>query len=387
MSKTFDYIIIGGGCIGASIAYHLAKRGAGSIALLERNKFLGEESTGKCAGGVRTQFSTEVNSRLSVLSIENFERFEEELDSPLQFTQWGYLFLLRGDALMAAFRKSYDMWGSIGIDAEWLEPEEISKRFPYVNMDEVLGATFCARDGFADPNDIVQGYAKAARDKGCEEFTECEVTGFTLNESKDAITSVQTSQGDFVAGKSVVFAAGAWTKKLGEHIGVEIPIKPYRRQILVTKEFNDIEMPFPMTVDMASSLYFHPESGGILIGMSDREEPSSFEQTLNEDFSDQMLMEAMERCPPLENAAVKRGWAGLYEVTPDHHPIFDWAGHVKNAFICAGFSGHGLMHTPAAGIITAEMLLDVAAKSVDVSSLSLERFKNPELLQDEANVI
>ncbi len=383
----FDYIVIGGGCMGASIAYHLAKRNAGTVALLERNTFLGQESTGKCAGGVRAQFSTEVNVRLSLLSIERFENFEKELGFPLQFMQWGYLFLLTNDDLVKAFRKNYEQWTRLGMKAEWLEPREVGRRFPYVKLDGIKAATFHQRDGFADPNDIVQGYARAGRALGVKEFTDCAVIGLKLAPSNRRIASVQTSKGEFVPKKHVVLATGAWTRKLAHDIGVEVPIDPYRRQILVTKEFKEIPLPFPMTVDMGTGLYFHPESGGVLIGLSDEAEPPSFNEHLNDEFSETMLMTAMERCPVLENAAVKRGWAGLYEVTPDHHPIIDKLGHIENGFVCAGFSGHGLMHAPAAGIVTAEWLVDGAPKSVDIGRLTLARFNNPEALLSEANVI
>jgi sarcosine oxidase subunit beta len=170
-------------------------------------------------------------------------------------------------------------------------------------------------------------------------------------------------------------------------MGVDIPIDPYRRQILVTKAFDGIPTPFPMTVDMGSGLYFHPESGGVLIGLADDSELPSYNEALNEAFSEVMLETAMTRCPPLGDAAIKTGWAGLYETTPDHHSIIDWAHPVKNAFICAGFSGHGLMHAPAAGFLTAEAVLDGEASSIDIRKLSLSRFADPDSLHHEANVI
>jgi len=387
MGQAFDYVIVGGGCIGASIAWHLAKRDAGSIALLEREKFLGQCSTGKCAGGVRAQFSTRVNTELSLYSIDAFERFEQDLDHPLQFQQWGYLFLLCNEGQVADFKRYREMWTSLGMKVEWLEPAQIAERFPYIELEGVLAASFHQRDGFADPNDIVQGYARAARNLGVTEITECEVTGVELDESNRVIKKLITTQGEIAANKEVIFATGAWSKLLGAMINVEIPIEPYRRQILVTKPFDGIKTPFPMTVSMDTGLYFHPESGGVLIGLSDKEEPVSFNEAINEEFSDTMLMTAMDRSPVLGESAVNRGWAGLYEVTPDHHPIIDRLDPVKNAFLCAGFSGHGLMHAPAAGKVVAEALLDGKATTVDISRLSFARFANPDELAHEVNVI
>lgn len=383
----YDYVIVGGGCMGASIAWHLAKRNAGSIALLEREKFLGQESTGKCAGGVRAQFSTEVNTRLSLLSIDRFEHFSDEVDHPLQYLQWGYLFLLGNDEQVARARKQREMWTRLGMHVEWLEPAHIEKRFSYLNMDGIVAATFHQRDGFVDPNDIVQGYASAARRRGMVEMTECEVLDLVMDRSNRQVHAVKTNRGDITVGKALILCTGAWTRKLAMQMMVDVPIDPYRRQILVTKRFDQIATPFPMTVDLTTGLYFHPESGGVLIGLSDLSEAPSFNQSLNEAFSETMLMTAMERCPLLGEAAINRGWAGLYEVTPDHHPILGRAGVVENTFICAGFSGHGLMHAPAAGIVMSEMILDGKAHSVDVSELSLSRFSDPARLRHETAVI
>lgn len=387
MSRSVDYLIIGGGCIGASVAWHLANRQAGSIALVEREKFLGMQSTGKCAGGVRAQFSTEVNTQLSLYSLDRFERFEEELGKPLQFQQWGYLFLLFNEAQLSAFRACREIWLRNGMASEWLEPAEIARRHSYINMDGVLAGTFHGRDGFVDPNDITMGYASCARDLGVDEYTECEVTGITMSTDGTRIVGASTTQGDFTVNKGVVIATGAWSGEIGTMIGVDIPIKPYRRQIVVTKAFDKIPTPWPMTVDMGSGLYFHPESGGVLIGLSDKDEQPSYNQAMNEDFTDTMMMAALERCPMLEESAINRGWAGLYEVTADHHPIIDRAGKVENAWICAGFSGHGLMHAPAAGKVTSEMVLDGRATTVDVSVLTLQRFADGASGIHEDNVI
>ncbi len=386
--KEFDYIVVGGGCIGVAAAYHLAKlKPDASVALLEKGKFLGQGSTGKCAGGVRAQFSTRINSQLSLLSLEQFEHFEEETGHPLQFLQWGYLFLLTNDQQLKDFRQYHEVWTELGMEVEWLEPSQIQKRYSYVETQGIQAATFHQRDGFADPNDIVQGYASAARKRGVQEFTECEVLEFGCDQSNRSIQTLKTHCGEFAVKEKVVLATGAWTGKLCRQLRVEVPIEPYRRQILVTKPFDKIKTPFPMTVDMGSGLYFHPESGGVLIGLSDHAEPASFNETLNEDFVETMLMAAMERAPLLEEAAINRGWAGLYEITPDHHPVFDWLGPIENCYVCAGFSGHGLMHAPAAGLLVAEKVVESRSSSLDISALSLERFHNPELLQAEKNVI
>jgi sarcosine oxidase, subunit beta len=385
MQSRAEIVIIGGGCIGASVAYHLGKRGAKDVLLMERNRTLGEESTGKCAGGIRAQFSTEINTRLSLLSIDAFERWGEEIREPLQFWQWGYAFLLTKDELVQSFRRSHAMWGKLGMNVEWWEPGEVERRLPYVNMDGVRGATFHQRDGFGDPSDITQGYSRNALRLGVKVETEVEVTGFEL-EHGQRLTAVQTSQGRVECGAAVL-CTGAWTRQLGAMAGVDVPIEPIRRQLIVTDKFDRIKDPFPMTVDLATTLYFHRESGGVLIGMSDHTETAGFDDSFNEEFGEQMLITAMERAPVLENAVPKNKWAGLYEVTPDHHPVIDRLGHVEGAYVCAGFSGHGLMHAPAAGLLTAELVLDGAGKTLDLRPLELARFNDPSRLHDEANVI
>lgn len=385
MQNSADIVIIGGGCIGVSVAYHLARRNAGRVLLLEKAEFLGAESTGKCAGGIRAQFSTEINTRLSLYSIDRFERWQDEIGHPFQYRQWGYCFLLTSDELVANFRKSHAMWTRLGMNVEWLTPAQVEQRLPYVNMEGVQGATFHSRDGFGDPNDITQGYAKRAQELGAVIETGVTVTGIEL-EGGRRVTAVQTSRGRVATG-SVVLCTGAWTRRLGGMCGVDVPVDPIRRQIIVTDKFDDIADPFPMTVDLSTTLYFHRESGGILIGMSDHTESAGFDDSFNEDFGEKMLLTAMQRAPVLENAAPKHKWAGLYEVTPDHHPVIDRLGHVQGAYVCAGFSGHGLMHAPAAGALTSELVLDGKAGSIDIHALELSRFSDPARLHGEANVI
>jgi sarcosine oxidase subunit beta len=375
MQTSADIVIIGGGCIGASVAYHLAAR-----------EFMGQESTSKSAGGIRAQFSTEINCKLSMYSIDCFEGWEQEIGTPLQYWQWGYTFLLTSEQLVASFKKSFEMWKRLGMEPEWWQPAEVAKRLPYVNMDGVLGATFHARDGFGDPSDITNGYVDAARRHGAAIENGVEVTGIKLDDNGRRVVAVKTNKGD-VKCTQVVLCTGAWTRKLAATIGIDVPIEPIKRQIIVTDKFDEIKDPFPMTVDLSTTLYFHRESGGVLIGMSDHSQTANFDQTFDEDFGEKMLMTAMERAPVLANASPKHKWAGLYEVTPDHHPVIDKLGHIKGAYVCAGFSGHGLMHCPAAGALTTELVLDGKASSIDITPLRLERFQDLGSLHGEANVI
>jgi sarcosine oxidase subunit beta len=287
---------------------------------------------------------------------------------------------------MASFRKNHAMWTKLGMKVDWLSPEEVGKRLPYVNLEGVQGATLHSRDGFGDPSDITNGYAKRAREMGVVIENGVEVTGFGRDASNRRVVSVQTSQGEIVAG-AVIVCTGAWTRKLGAMVGVDVPIEPMRRQIIVTDKFDEIADPFPMTVDLSTTLYFHRESGGILIGMSDHTESPGFDTSFNEEFGEKMLLTAMERAPVLANASPKHKWAGLYEVTPDHHPVIDRLAPLENVYCCAGFSGHGLMHAPAAGLLSAELLLDGKTTTLDITPLALGRFADLSSLRGEANVI
>lgn len=379
--KTADVVIVGGGVMGASTAYHLAARGAGSVVLLEKRDYLGEESTGACAGGIRHQFSTETNVLLSKHSIEMMERFPEELGQPLDVTLCGYLILLSDPEDLPVFRANVELQHRLGVKTEWLEPEEAGARVPLVNTEGVLGATYYGRDGLADPGGVVQGYATAAKQRGATIVTGAPATGIRMD--GDRIAAVETPKGE-IATPVVVNAAGAWAPEIGRMIGIEIPIQPFRRQIVVTTEVPGLPPDFPFTVFFSDALYLHREGDGILSGKSNNDETPGFKTTVDEEWEALHMEEAMERMPVLGEVGITNRWAGLYEVTPDHHPIF---GRISEGFyVMAGFSGHGFMHGPAAGMLMAEEILDDKAHTIDLSAFAFERFQKGDL-HPEYNVI
>jgi sarcosine oxidase subunit beta len=375
-----DVVIVGGGIIGASIAYHLAARGVRDVIVLER-EHLGSGSTTRNAGGVRLQFSTEINVQLSLRSLPRIELFQEEMGVDPHLRQVGYLFLITEERDVVPFEASLAMWKRLGVPAERLDAAGVRRVFPELRVDDLRFATLCMRDGYCDPSSLLNGYVARAREKGVQFREEQPVIGITRE--GDRVTAVRTASGE-IACETIVNAAGAWGAEVGAFAGVDLPIRPLRRQIFVTDPVSGLDRDFPLTVEFASSLYFHRESGGVLMGMADPTDGPGFDSTVNWDFLPTLVERALYRLPVLEHANVKTGWAGFYEDTPDKHPIIGAVG--VDGFLCAaGFSGHGIMHAPAAGEAIAELIVD-GRTTLDVGALAYDRFRRGDLIK-EHNVI
>ena len=372
MQKSADVVIIGGGVMGASTAYHLARRGCANVVLVERNPLFGQEATGKCAGGIRHQFATEINIRLSLLSLPMLDCFEEELGQAIGLRYCGYLFLLTNEADLRAFQCNVALQHRLGAMTEWLTGSEARARLPLMQMDDVLAATWHPRDGLADPNGVVQGYISGARRQGAKCLADVEVTGIRVEGGR--VRGVQTRQGE-IATPVVVNAAGPWAGRVGAMAGVEIPVVPVRRQIAVTTPVPRLPADFPFVIDFAQSLYFHREGPGILTGMSNPSEPPGFDQRVDHEWELTHFEAAMARLPLLADVGISNRWAGLYEVSPDAHPILGPVPEVRGLYCVAGFSGHGFMHGPVCGLLLAEEILDGRAHTLDVTSLHLSRFR------------
>ncbi|HEY8854183.1 MAG TPA: FAD-binding oxidoreductase [Candidatus Dormibacteraeota bacterium] len=379
--ESADVVIVGGGISGCALAYQLAKRKV-DVMLLERET-LGSQSTGKCAGGVRQQFSTEDNVRVMRLSVKLLETFEQETGHPADFRQIGYLFVFTQPQQVEDFRHNMEMWHRVGLtEARWVDPAEAAKMVPVLNVDDVLGCTFCPTDGIASPNDVTFGYAAAARRLGARLKEGVEVTGIDIASGR--VQGVRTSAGD-IATRLVINCAGPWAASIGRMAGLEIPVLPYRRHIAVTGAFPAVPRNTPMTVDFHTSLYFHPEGDGVLMGMSDRSEPPAYVIDVNWEFLEKMFEQAARRAPALAGAGVKTAWAGLYESTPDHQAILGPIAEVEGFWCAAGFSGHGFMQAPAASLLLTQLLLDKKSE-IDISSFAFERFARGSLVT-ERNII
>jgi sarcosine oxidase subunit beta len=378
MKRSADVVIIGGGCMGASVAYHLARRGVTDVILVEREQLLATGSTGRNAGGVRHQFSNEANIRLSIESIGLLERFADEVGQPIDLHQDGYLFLLSTPASVDTFRRNVTLQRSLGVDVEWLDAAGAVRLAPGLDASGVAGATFCQRDGIADPNGVTMGFAKTAQAAGVSIERDTEVTGIRVQSGR--IAAVETSRGT-IDTRVVVNAAGPYARQIGRLAGVDVPVDPYRRHIFIAAfdddETGDNSPRLPssriLVIDFETTFYFHREGAGLLFGMGDPGETPTFDTTVQWDFLPQVIDVAVTRLPALAEASISHAWAGLYEMTADGNPIIGPAPGVGGCFLINGFSGHGFQHSPAAGRILADVITG-RDPEFDLTPFRAERF-------------
>jgi sarcosine oxidase, subunit beta len=393
MPDTADVVIVGGGCMGASAAYHLARRGVTNVVLVEREAQLGAGSTGRNAGGVRHQFSHAANIALSKESIALIARFEQEVGTPVDFWRDGYLFLLSNDETVRQFEANVALQRAHGIDVQWLSGDEARRVAPGIDVSGVQAATYCAADGVADPNGVTMGFAKGAQAAGVRIWRDVEVTGIAVDQGR--VREVRTSRG-VIATAIVVNAAGPWAAAVGRMAGLDVPIEPERRHIFIAQppgggSWDDrahrgrVPATRVLVIDFETTFYFHREGGGVLFGMSDPDERPGFDTTVQWDFLPRITEVAVRRLPALGEAAVTHAWAGLYEMTPDHNPILGPAPAVEGFYLIAGFSGHGFQHSPAAGRILADLITG-RDPGLDIGAFALSRFDGRSL-SGEGNVV
>ena len=403
MTETADVVIIGSGIVGSSVAYHLAQQGCTNVLVVEREAHQGKGSTGKSMGGVRAQFSTPVNIQMSKYSIDFFSKFDEVVGYPADYRAHGYLFCATSENHIAYLRANMDRQKALGVtNVESIAPQEIVKIVPQLRMDDILGGTFCPTDGFVDPHSVMMGFMLNAREKGVRLWLDTTVTGISLEcgdssplskaltsqrTPKDGakISGVQTSRG-FISTPVVVNAAGAWAAQVAEMAGAELPVEPLRRQLVPTEPFDRLPQRFPMVIDMSTGFHFRREGKGILLAWNDPNETPGFKTDFDESFVEKILTHAASRVPVLAEAEVnpRRAWAGLYEMTPDHHAIIGPAPNVAGLYFVNGFSGHGVMHSPASGRVAADLILHGKSELIDAPQLSVDRFKQGKLLEETA---
>jgi sarcosine oxidase subunit beta len=375
-----DVVIVGGGAVGTSAAYHLAAARVGSVLLMERAGALGTGSTGACAGGFRQQFSSEVNIRLSRAAVPMITGFSEAHGLPLEVSQDGYLFLVRGESLWRDYLATVEVQRALGVPVEVLTPEEAMALIPGLSPIGLVGATFGPEDGIADPSGLTLGYATAARRAGAEITVGVDVQAVEVRAGQ--VRGVRTSAGA-VASPTVIDAAGPWAGALAATAGVELPLEPIPRQVVTTGRFPGIPERRTLVIDAATTFYFHREGPGVLMGMGGRDERASFDTSPDERFvAEEVFPTAVRVFPPLAEAGVSGRWAGLYEMTPDRHPIIGEAPGVAGLYLANGFSGHGFQHAPIVGKLLAELIVEGSARSVDISSLGLERFSEGRLIPE-----
>jgi len=403
MTETADVVIIGSGIVGSSVAYHLAQAGCSNVLVLEREAHQGKGSTGKSMGGVRAQFATPVNIQMSKYSIDFFSKFDEVVGHPGDYRAHGYLFCATNEKHLAYLKANKERQNALGVtNVEWVTPEDIVKMVPQLRVDDILGGTFCPTDGFVDPHSVMMGFMLNAREKGVRLWLDTRVTGIdveggdssplskaltsqrTPNEST-RIAGVHTSRG-FISTRVVVNAAGAWAAEIARMAGAELPVEPLRRQLVPTEPFAELPQRFPMVIDMSTGFHFRREGKGILLAWNDPQETPGFKTEFDTSFIEKILTHAAARVPVLAEAEVnpRRAWAGLYEMTPDHHAIIGPAPNVEGLFFVNGFSGHGVMHSPASGRVTADLVIKGHSDLIDASQLSVKRFAEGRSLHETA---
>lgn len=370
-SGTADVVIIGAGAIGCSIAYHLTRKGVRDVLVLERD-WIGAGSTSKAAGGIRVQFSTATEIQFSLASIAFFERFPDEMEADCGYRHEGYLFVLTNEADLARYRRDVELQRSFGADVRLITPDEIRAIAPDVRVDDVLMGVWCATDGYAIPNDVVQAYARQARRGGARIMEETPVQAITV--AGDRVAEVVTSRGR-IATPLVINAAGPQAPLVGRMVGLELPVDPRRRHIFVTDALASVRHPMPMVIDQATGFYCRSEQNAVLMSPGDVGAVAEYEcgPRIDWDVLETAVNKAIRRVPALETARVRNAWSGLRPLTPDQHAIVDWAPGLRGLYLAIGFGGHGFQHSPATGQVVAEEITG-REPSIDLGSLRLSRF-------------
>jgi len=382
--QTAEVVIIGGGIVGSSIAYHLTANGCRNVLVIERESAQGKGSTGKSMGGVRAQFSTPVSIRMSLYSIPFYADFQETLGYPCDYRPQGYLFCATNEKQMSYLRTNYAEQVKMGLKNVRLLPgTEIARMFPQLRSDDIIGGSFCSTDGFVDPYSAMTGFMTWAADHGATLWKSTVVSGITQDANGTA--SVETSRGP-VATRKVVNCAGAWAASVAKFVGIELPVEPLRRMLVPSEPFDEFPHTAPMIIDMSNGFHFRPEARGFLLAWNDPAENSGFKTDFDPAFVEKILTRAADRVPCFANLPInpKRAWAGLYEMTPDHHPILGAAPGVPGFFLANGFSGHGVMHAPATGKILCDLILKGSTDLIDTSLLNLNRFAEGRLIHETA---
>jgi sarcosine oxidase subunit beta len=369
---TADVVIVGAGIMGVSTAYHLARLGAGRVVVLERDTVC-SGSTALASGGIRHQYANRLGVELTTHSIVTYERFREEFGVDPNFRQHGYLILIATEEELATARRSVALQRGLGVDVELLDPAATRALCPYLNTDDLLGATYTPRDGYADPYLCTTAIAARARDLGVVIEQGCPVRGFVRH--GDRVTGVTTA-GEALEAGAVVIATGAWSGVVGRLAGVDIPVRPHRRHKFMTAPFPADRIPAatPFVIDPHRNFSLRREGPGLLLGHGRRDEPDGFGVEIDRTLEPRVVERAIHRAPALADAALMRAYAGLYEMTPDHTGIVSAVSGVTGLSVIAGFSGHGFMHGPIAGQLMAEMLVHGRAVTMDASALDLARF-------------
>ncbi|HEV8148199.1 MAG TPA: FAD-binding oxidoreductase [Bryobacteraceae bacterium] len=384
MNSTAEVVIIGSGIVGSSIAYQLTRAGCRNVVVLERESHQGKGSTGKSMGGVRAQFSTPVNIKMSLFSIPFFRDFEATLGHPSGYRPQGYLFVATAQKHLDYLRANFEKQVAHGLTtAQLMQRDDIVRMVPQLRSDDIIGGSFCSTDGFVDPYSVMTGFMLRAMDQGARLERDAEV--IAIDRDTSGITAVKTAR-ETISTRIAVNCCGAWSAGIAKMVGIDLPVEPLRRMLVPTEPFDKVAHTAPMTIDMSTGFHFRPEGRGLLMAWADPEETPGFKTHFERSFVEKILTRAVDRVPVFEELEVNpsRAWAGLYEMTPDHHPILGVAPGVPGFFFANGFSGHGVMHSPATGKILADLILKGDTDLIDARLLNFERFTEGRQIHETA---
>jgi sarcosine oxidase subunit beta len=364
--------------IGAAIAYYLTQKGIRDVTVLEAGEIGSQGATSACLGGLRTQFSTAINIRFSLISREVFRHFKDEFGVDLNFKPYGYLFLAKTDEQWAAVENMSNLMKTLDLPMELLTPRTMARRWPFIRVDDLVGGSFTKNDGFYSPIDALQAFVKKARQGGAVFLERNPVVGFSISDQK--AVGVKTQSGHEIKANIVVNAAGPWAGQVAALAGLDLPVAPLKRHLFFTDSFDAIPNAFPVIIDMDSGWYLKREGRGLILGGPAGER--SFSQHVDFNAEEWTAVESVRRVPVLEQARMVRGWVGHYELTPDHHAVIGAFPELKNFICAAGFSGHGFQHAPATGRIVAELIADGRAETEDIHPLRPTRFREDDLIHE-----
>ncbi len=371
-------VIIGGGIIGAGIAYQLTQKGVNDVLVLEKGEIGAQGATSACLGGLRTQFSTAVNIRFSLISREVFRQFKNEFGIDLNFKPYGYLFLASTQKQWEVFKHTSRLMEGLELPVDLLTPQEVVQRWPFIRVDDLSGGSYTKDDGFYGPMEALQAFVKKARQGGAVFLEKIPVTGISIS-GKSAV-GVQTESVHEIKADIIVNAAGPWAGEIAAMAGLDLPIAPLKRHLFFTDAFDEIPEVFPMMIDIDSGWYMKREGKGLILGGPTGEK--SFNHHVDFDAEEWTAVESIRRVPSLQRARIIRGWVGHYELTPDHHAVIGAFPELKNFICAAGFSGHGFQHAPATGMVVAELIVNGHAETEDIHLLRPTRFRENDLIHE-----
>jgi glycine/D-amino acid oxidase-like deaminating enzyme len=371
-------VIIGSGIIGAAIAYYLTRKGISDVLVLEQGEIGFQGATSACLGGLRTQFSTAVNIRFSLISRKVYQRFKEEFGVDPGFKPYGYLFLATTPKQWMIFKDTSRLMKVLDLPVESLSPQEVSQRWPFIRVDDLSGGSYTKEDGFYSPIDILQAYVKKARQGGAFFMEKVQVTGISIKNNN--AVGIQTKNGQNIKAGIVVNAAGPWSGRVASMAGLDLPIGPLKRHLFFTDTFHELPDIFPMVIDVDSGWYMKRERKGLILGGPTGNK--SFSQHVDFDAKEWTAEKSIQRIPALERVKIIRGWVGHYEMTPDHHAVIGAFPELRNFICAAGFSGHGFQHAPAAGMIVSELIATGKPETEDIYPLRPTRFRENDLIHE-----